>query len=317
MRAAGSPDGFLGGAGMHGKLLKALRRAALLGSGRGSDGAAKKYLSVASSSSSSYGGGGSKSSAVKRVRNGAWVLFEAILCPSLPGSTTKAAEAVTPQNVPVDPNFVIDVWHDMWAEHDAIEDEEIKAMLASVKSEEPPLPAPPAASASSPVALKAGDDDATAMMGGEATEVTSEARDSARTRQQRDLQRLSEAQMRSFFATCVQKYRGALIEPGSAVGAVGAQSIGEPGTQMTLKTFHFAGVASMNITLGVPRIKEIINASKNISTPIITASLVSENDVKAARVVKGRVEKTTLGEVCSDISTYLQQFLRMEQLKQL
>jgi len=39
---------------------------------------------------------------------------------------------------------------------------------------------------------------------------------------------------------------------------------------MTLKTFHFAGVASMNVTLGVPRIKEIINAAKNISTPIIT-----------------------------------------------
>ena len=54
------------------------------------------------------------------------------------------------------------------------------------------------------------------------------------------------------------------------MGAFGAQSIGEPGTQMTLKTFHFAGVASMNVTLGVPRIKEIINAAKNISTPIIT-----------------------------------------------
>jgi hypothetical protein len=56
---------------------------------------------------------------------------------------------------------------------------------------------------------------------------------------------------------------------GSTVGAFGAQSIGEPGTQMTLKTFHFAGVASMNITQGVPRIKEIINASKNISTPVM------------------------------------------------
>jgi hypothetical protein len=53
------------------------------------------------------------------------------------------------------------------------------------------------------------------------------------------------------------------------VGAVGAQSIGEPGTQMTLKTFHFAGVASMNVTLGVPRIKEVINAARNISTPIM------------------------------------------------
>ena len=56
------------------------------------------------------------------------------------------------------------------------------------------------------------------------------------------------------------------------MGAFGAQSIGEPGTQMTLKTFHFAGVASMNVTLGVPRIKEIINASKTISTPIVDVS---------------------------------------------
>ena len=53
------------------------------------------------------------------------------------------------------------------------------------------------------------------------------------------------------------------------MGGIAAQSIGEPGTQMTLKTFHFAGVASMNITQGVPRIKEIINASKAISTPVM------------------------------------------------
>lgn len=64
---------------------------------------------------------------------------------------------------------------------------------------------------------------------------------------------------------------------GSTVGAVGAQSIGEPGTQMTLKTFHFAGVASMNVTLGVPRIKEIINGAKNISTPIMKVRLAFED----------------------------------------
>jgi len=67
---------------------------------------------------------------------------------------------------------------------------------------------------------------------------------------------------------------------------------------MTLKTFHFAGVASMNITLGVPRIKEIINASKNISTPIISADLLNKtNDVKSARIVKGRIEKTIIEDV--------------------
>ena len=61
----------------------------------------------------------------------------------------------------------------------------------------------------------------------------------------------------------------------------------------------------MNITLGVPRIKEIINATKNISTPIITAKLVSDKDVKAARLVKGRIEKTMLGEICESISIVL------------
>ena len=84
---------------------------------------------------------------------------------------------------------------------------------------------------------------------------------------------------------------------GTTVGALGVQSIGEPGTQMTLKTFHFAGVASMNITLGVPRIKEIINAAKSISTPIISCKLVTRNNEASARVVKGRLEKTRLGDV--------------------
>lgn len=84
---------------------------------------------------------------------------------------------------------------------------------------------------------------------------------------------------------------------GSTVGAVGAQSIGEPGTQMTLKTFHFAGVASMNVTLGVPRIKEIINAAKVISTPIISCKLVNATSEASARIVKGRLEKTHLGDV--------------------
>jgi DNA-directed RNA polymerase III subunit RPC1 len=88
-----------------------------------------------------------------------------------------------------------------------------------------------------------------------------------------------------------------MIVPGEAVGAVAGQSIGEPGTQMTLKTFHFAGVASMNITLGVPRIKEIINASKTISTPIITAKLICETDTISARIVKGRVENTKLKDI--------------------
>mmetsp|Transcript_2271 Transcript_2271/g.6882 ORF Transcript_2271/g.6882 Transcript_2271/m.6882 type:complete len:722 (+) Transcript_2271:1-2166(+) len=105
----------------------------------------------------------------------------------------------------------------------------------------------------------------------------------------------------SFLRACMRKYLASKVEPGTAVGAVGAQSIGEPGTQMTLKTFHFAGVASMNITLGVPRIKEIINAAKKISTPIIKAELDQPFDLTAARVVKGRMERTELGQICESV----------------
>ncbi|KAK9279694.1 hypothetical protein L1049_013374 [Liquidambar formosana] len=108
-------------------------------------------------------------------------------------------------------------------------------------------------------------------------------------------------QLQVFLETCISRYHSKRIEAGTAIGAIGAQSIGEPGTQMTLKTFHFAGVASMNITLGVPRIKEIINGAKNISTPIITATLEHPDDVKTARMVKGRIEKTVLGQVAKSI----------------
>lgn len=109
--------------------------------------------------------------------------------------------------------------------------------------------------------------------------------------------KLTEKTLRAFITSCLTKYKRAQVEPGHAVGAVGAQSIGEPGTQMTLKTFHFAGVAGMSITQGVPRIKEIINASKEISTPVISCQLVCKDDVRAAQIVKGRIEKTFLQDI--------------------
>ncbi len=108
---------------------------------------------------------------------------------------------------------------------------------------------------------------------------------------------LSVRQTLAFLETCASRWKRAVTEAGTAVGAIAATSIGEPSTQMTLKTFHFAGVASMNITQGVPRNKEISNAVKSISTPIITAPLADERDEELARRVKGRIEKTTLGEV--------------------
>lgn len=112
---------------------------------------------------------------------------------------------------------------------------------------------------------------------------------------------VSEQQLEVFLDACISRLRSKGVEAGTAIGAIGAQSIGEPGTQMTLKTFHFAGVASMNVTLGVPRIKEIINASKKISTPIITAKLEHDHSMDIAETVKGQIEKTLLGQVAKSI----------------
>ncbi|KAI2639175.1 beta and beta-prime subunits of DNA dependent RNA-polymerase [Hypomontagnella submonticulosa] len=113
--------------------------------------------------------------------------------------------------------------------------------------------------------------------------------------------KVSERTVRKFVALCLEKYSKAQVEPGHAVGAVGAQSIGEPGTQMTLKTFHFAGVAGMSITQGVPRIKEIINASKLISTPVITCPLQNNRQIEAAHLVRARIEKTYIEDILRHI----------------
>ncbi|KAF2726289.1 beta and beta-prime subunits of DNA dependent RNA-polymerase [Polychaeton citri CBS 116435] len=114
--------------------------------------------------------------------------------------------------------------------------------------------------------------------------------------------KLSKTSLELFLQLCLKKFEKSKTEAGHAVGAVGAQSIGEPGTQMTLKTFHFAGVAGMSITGGVPRIKEIINASSKISTPIITCALDSPYEEIAARIAGAMIQKTYL----KDIAAYVE-----------
>ncbi len=69
----------------------------------------------------------------------------------------------------------------------------------------------------------------------------------------------------------------ALAEPGEAIGVVTAQSIGEPGTQMTLRTFHFAGVKERNVTLGLPRLIELVDARKKPVTPTMDIYLDEEH----------------------------------------
>jgi DNA-directed RNA polymerase subunit A' len=83
-----------------------------------------------------------------------------------------------------------------------------------------------------------------------------------------------------------EQYKRALMEPGEAVGIVAAQSIGEPGTQMTLRTFHYAGVKEQNVTLGLPRLIEIVDARRIPSTPIMTIYLTDEHAKSKESAVK-------------------------------
>lgn len=95
------------------------------------------------------------------------------------------------------------------------------------------------------------------------------------------------------------------VAPGENIGAVAAQSIGEPATQMTLNTFHYAGVSAKNVTLGVPRLKEIINVSKNTKTPSLTVYLKEEfsGDREEAKKIQASLQHTTLHDVtqCTEI----------------
>ena len=102
-------------------------------------------------------------------------------------------------------------------------------------------------------------------------------------------------------------YTSAMIEPGEAVGTVAAQSIGEPGTQMTLRTFHYAGVAELNVTLGLPRLIEILDARRTPSTALMTIYLtetLAKNRDKA-RAFAQEIEMTNVEDVVLQTETDL------------
>lgn len=92
------------------------------------------------------------------------------------------------------------------------------------------------------------------------------------------------------------RFLAAIANPGEMVGVLAAQSIGEPATQMTLNTFHYTGVSAKNVTLGVPRLKEILNVSKNIKTPSMTIYQTAEKrkNMESAKELRSRVQHTNL-----------------------
>ena len=94
-------------------------------------------------------------------------------------------------------------------------------------------------------------------------------------------------------------YSKNLIDPTEACGMVGAQSIGEPGTQMTMRTFHYAGVAEINVTLGLPRLIEIVDARSTPSTPMMNIYLRDEYKLNPdlAKEIANKIEITKLTDV--------------------
>ncbi|KAJ8610528.1 hypothetical protein MRB53_038520 [Persea americana] len=98
-------------------------------------------------------------------------------------------------------------------------------------------------------------------------------------------------------------YLKSLVQPGEAVGVVAAQSVGEPSTQMTLNTFHLAGHATKNVTLGIPRLREILmTASFNIKTPSMDLHLISELQEEDAKQFAKGLSRISLAEVIDEIT---------------
>ena len=118
---------------------------------------------------------------------------------------------------------------------------------------------------------------------------------------------LTKEQMDEIVAMVSADYKHSRVEPCEAVGVVAAQSIGEPGTQMTMRTFHYAGVAEINVTLGLPRLIEIVDARKIPSTPTMTIKLAPDyaHDRDLAREVAWAIESTSilhLGSIATDLA---------------
>jgi DNA-directed RNA polymerase subunit A' len=107
----------------------------------------------------------------------------------------------------------------------------------------------------------------------------------------------------------VRNYDFSLAEPGEAVGTIAAQSIGEPGTQMTLRTFHYAGVAELNVTLGLPRLIELVDARRSPSTPVMNIFLDSKHrrSQKKAREVAEKLTYTIIDEVVDKVNVDLRE----------
>ncbi|MBW2966804.1 DNA-directed RNA polymerase subunit A'' [Candidatus Woesearchaeota archaeon] len=113
---------------------------------------------------------------------------------------------------------------------------------------------------------------------------------------------MSESRVNKILEKTYEEYKNAHVDAGESVGLVSAESIGEPGTQMTLNTFHFAGVAEMNVTVGLPRIIEILDGRKKIATPMMEIFLKKPwSQGKDIRRLALTIKETSLKEIMVEL----------------
>jgi len=118
------------------------------------------------------------------------------------------------------------------------------------------------------------------------------------------VKRFNKAALFLLLDTIIVSYKRAIVSPGEMVGVIAGQSIGEVSTQMTLNTFHFAGVASKsNVTRGVPRIEEILSLSSEIKNPSLSIYLNKEDETnkERARTIMYMLEHTKLQELVKNV----------------
>ncbi len=125
---------------------------------------------------------------------------------------------------------------------------------------------------------------------------------------------LSKEKFQKVLERIYEMYQSARINAGESVGLVSAESIGEPSTQMTLNTFHFAGVAEMNVTTGLPRIIEIFDATKEIKTPMMEIFLNSPHDTMENVIAfAAKIKETMLKEFVTEYAfNIFEQTLRVK-----
>lgn len=116
--------------------------------------------------------------------------------------------------------------------------------------------------------------------------------------------KLTDEELEKLVLKVKEAYEREEVEPGESVGTIAAQSVGEPGTQMTMRTFHYAGVVELNVTLGLPRLIEVVDARKKISTPTMDIYFTDEhkNDEEFIRKMGNKIGKITLNDVIKNFN---------------